>query len=157
MGQKQALEQAQPILKNSLHYFSEVCSPIRGNAHNHFMLFKTPQIPQFPHLPQLVPDEPGPYRPQLAMIYPTPPPFSSHAYENNEVTSIMTGNASENKQLTSEPVGDRSLCTRNAEVFERRRSRSMSQRRVVGRSCDCPAPHSASRTEPDGKHEHLKT
>ena len=36
-----------------------------------------------------------------AMIYPTPPPFSSHVYENNEVTSKKTNYACENKQLTS--------------------------------------------------------
>jgi hypothetical protein len=32
---------------------------------------------------------------------PTPAPFSAHAYENNDVTSIMTMNACQNKQHTS--------------------------------------------------------
>jgi len=36
-----------------------------------------------------------------AAIYPTPPPFSTHAYENNDFTSMMTKNACQNKQLTS--------------------------------------------------------
>jgi len=38
------------------------------------------------------------------MIYPTPPPYSCHAYENNDVTSIMPRNTCENKQLTSQSL-----------------------------------------------------
>jgi len=75
-----------PADKMSLRYFLGVCSSIRENAHNQFMASTALQIPQ---------------RPKSA-TYPTPPPpFSPHAYENNEVTSIMTKNAHENKQLTS--------------------------------------------------------
>jgi hypothetical protein len=67
------------------------------------MVSKTPEIPQFPHVPQLVRTVPGQYP---IMIYPSPPHFSPHAYENNEVTSIMTRSASENKQLTSQILSE---------------------------------------------------
>ena len=36
-----------------------------------------------------------------AAIYPTPPPFSTHAYENNDFTSMMTKNACQNKEPMS--------------------------------------------------------
>jgi hypothetical protein len=52
------------------------------------MVTTTLEIPQFPLS-------------NLMTIYPTPPPFSSHVYENNEVTSKKTNYACENKQLTS--------------------------------------------------------
>jgi len=74
-----------PADKMRLRYFLGVCSPIRENAHNQFMASTALQTPQ---------------RPKSA-IYPTPPPFSPHKYENNDVTSIMTKSACQNKQLTS--------------------------------------------------------
>ena len=76
------------------------------------MVTTTLEIPQFPLS-------------NLMTIYPTPPPFSSHAFENNDVTSIMTRNACQNKELTSQTLSE------------------------IGYSCGClgylPAPRSISR------------
>src|ERR1035438_3146446 len=66
------------------------CSLIRGNAHNQFMASTTLPIPQFPQSPC-----------HRHRFTPTPPPLSPPAFENNDVTSIMTRNTCENKQLTS--------------------------------------------------------
>ena len=35
-----------------------------------------------------------------ALMLPTPPPFSPHSYENNNVTSIITRSTCENKAVT---------------------------------------------------------
>jgi len=48
---------------------------------------KTRTINSCPPQPLQIPPFPQSNSPQTATIYPTPPPFSSHAYENNEVTS----------------------------------------------------------------------
>jgi hypothetical protein len=56
-----------------------------------------------------------PQRPQTAerpgtslrvMIYPTPPPFSSHTHENNGVTSKKAKMTCQNKQLTFQSLSD---------------------------------------------------
>jgi hypothetical protein len=70
--------------ENSLQSFPGVCSPIRGNAHNQL------------HGLQSTTNSAAPTDGDL----PHPSPLSCHAFENNEVTSIMTKNACENKQLT---------------------------------------------------------
>ena len=61
---------------------------------------KTRTINSCPPQPLQIPPFPQSNSPQTATIYPTPPPFSSHAYENNEVTSKKPKNAFQNKQLT---------------------------------------------------------
>jgi hypothetical protein len=43
--------------------------------------------------------------PITAMIYPTPPPFSSHIQEKNAVTSKKPGMACQNKRLRPRCMG----------------------------------------------------
>jgi hypothetical protein len=76
-------------------YFSEVCSlfPLKRAQSIHGLRSNTnPSVQSVRYVPGLY---------HRTAIYPTPPPFSSHAFEKNDVTSIMTRNACQNKQLAS--------------------------------------------------------
>jgi hypothetical protein len=79
-----------PADKNKIRNLPEVCSPFRENAHNRFMASTAPQIPQSPQ----------------RTIYPTPPLFSSHAHENNNVTPKKAQTTCENKQLTPRSLSE---------------------------------------------------
>src|SRR5580698_691436 len=55
------------------------------------MASKSPQIPQHPQTVN---------GPQTATIHPTPPAFSSHAFESNDIAAKTAKITCENKQLT---------------------------------------------------------
>jgi hypothetical protein len=90
-----------PADKMSLKFLPGVCSLIRGNAHNRFMAFRTPEISPV----QSVRDVPGPYR--CCIPHPLPP-FFSYEHENNIVTSKKRKTTCQNKQLMSRSLSDSS-------------------------------------------------
>ena len=78
-----------PADKTNPQYLPGVCRLIRGNAHNRLNgLLSTTNTAN-----TAAPAE------RCPASLPTPSPLSCHTYENNDVTSIMTQNACQNKQL----------------------------------------------------------
>jgi hypothetical protein len=88
-----------------------------------------PSIPSFPST------RPGCSR---SVPAPPPPPPSPAFYENNGVTRYSEKCPMKTNNLKSGQSRKSAVFSAKTAVFGRRRSRSIHQRPVVGRSCDCP-------------------
>jgi len=114
-----------------------VCRLIRGNAHNRFMPIKNTQIPSIPSFPSICQVC---ARSVPKIRYPHPPRF----YENNRVTRYSVKYPMKTNDLKLGQSRKSAVLSGNAAVLEPSRSRTISQRHVVGRSCDRPEHSRAS-------------
>jgi hypothetical protein len=117
----------------SVRFLPEVCRLIRGNAHNPFMASRTSRI----YPVQSVRELPGQY---VDAIYPTPLPLSSHAPENNRVTSKKAQTTCQNKELTSPSLSEIRRFAPGMPQFLGAGEAQMAETAIVSNhSCDCLA------------------